>query len=364
MPRPDGGGSPALVEQALESLPVTVREPLGIGLIGLGYWGPNHLRVVEESARAELLAVCDSDPSRLERLRGKTKADVSLDYEELLARPDVDALIVSTPISSHFSLGMRALEAGKHLLVEKPLAGTSAEAEQLVRFGEESGLTVMCGHTFLFSPPVIEIKRMFDNGELGDVYFITSSRVNLGLHQRDVSVLWDLAPHDFSILNYWLDETPESLTVNGRDSIIPGIPDVAFINLSYGQGFTANVELSWLAPSKLRRITIVGSERMVVYEDNSPEQVRVYDRGISVDPPETFGEFHLSYRSGGIYTPRLEPAEPMANQFEAFVDSAMSEGPDRRHTRLAMEVVTMIEAAESSLQADGARTSVGQVQLG
>ncbi|MCB0862228.1 MAG: Gfo/Idh/MocA family oxidoreductase [Solirubrobacterales bacterium] len=334
------------------------REPIGVGLVGLGYWGPNHLRVVEESTRAKLKAICDADPSRLERAAAKTDADVSLEFEELLVRHDIDAIIVSTPIGSHFSLGMKALEAGKHVLVEKPLAATSKEADQLVKAGEQGGLSVMCGHTFLFSPPVIEVKRMLDSGDLGDIYFVTSSRVNLGLHQRDVSVLWDLAPHDFSILSYWLDETPDSLIANGRASIVPDVPDVAFVNLSYGRGITANVELSWLAPSKMRRTTIVGSEQMVVYEDNSPEQVRVYDRGISVDPPESFGEFQLSYRSGGIYTPKLSPVEPMASQFDAFVDSVMSETTDRKHANLARDVVRMIEAAEISLQAEGVRTTI------
>ena len=345
-------------DATVEYSAVAPKEPIGIGLIGLGYWGPNHLRVVSESPRTEIKAICDTDPDRLELMDGRTDAVAFANPEELLELSEVDAVIVATPVGTHFALGTAALEAGKHVLIEKPLAPTVGEADHLISLAKSKGLSVMCGHTFLFSPPVIEVKRMIDEGELGEIYFITSSRVNLGLHQKDVSVLWDLAPHDFSILGYWLGERPESLSANGRDSILQGVPDVAFVNLNYESGLIASVELSWLAPSKLRRTTIVGSEKMVVYEDNSPDQLRVFDKGISVEPPESFGEFHLSYRSGGIYTPKLSVAEPMATQLDAFVNSITTDERHPEHIGLARDVVAMIETAESSLDADGARMSV------
>ena len=168
----------------------------------------------------------------------------------------------------------------------------------------------MCGHTFLFSPPVRAVKELIDAGELGDLYFISASRVNLGLHQRDVSVVWDLGPHDFSILLYWLGCPPTAIRATGRDSIVPGIADVAFVNMEFDSGLIANVELSWLAPSKLRRTVIVGSKKMVLYEDGTPEPIKVYDRGVEYKDPETFGEWHLSYRSGDIL--HAQPAQPRA----------------------------------------------------
>ena len=242
---------------------------VGLGLIGLGYWGPNHLRVIEESDRAHLTWICDVDRHRLEKFASRTRANATTEIDEVLEDPETEAVVIATPISTHYEFGRRALEAGKHVLMEKPLAGSSTEADELIAIGDRNGLAVMCGHTFLFSPPVMAIKEMIDRGDLGEIHFISSSRVNLGLHQRDGSVLWDLAPHDLSILPNWLEELPEWVSVVGRDSIVPGICDVAFANSSYASGLLANVELSWLAPSKLRRTVIVGNESMVVYDDTS-----------------------------------------------------------------------------------------------
>ena len=195
------------------------------------------------------------------------------------------------------------------------------------------------------------VKRLLDAGELGDLYFISSSRVNLGLHQRDVSVIWDLGPHDFSILLYWLDEMPETVAASGATRSSQGIPDVAFVTLSFPSGTLANVELSWLAPSKLRRTVVVGSEKMVVYEDGAPEPMRVFDHGVVYRDPETFGEYHLSYRTGDIVSPKLDAAEPLAVELEDFIDSVRSgERADDHQLDLALDVVRMIEAAEVSLR--------------
>lgn len=338
------------------------RDMVNIGLVGLGYWGPNHLRVVQGSERTKLKWICDTDPERLQRFSNRTRATPTTDLDQLLEDSDTDALIISTPISTHFEIGKRALEAGKHVLIEKPMAGSSVEADELIALADRNGLAIMCGHTFLFSPPVVAVRELINSGELGEIYFISSTRVNLGLHQPDLSVIWDLAPHDFSILLSWLDEVPDTVSAIGRDSILPGTPDVAFANLGYASGLIANVELSWLAPSKLRRTAVVGSKKMVVYDDTSVEQVRVFDQGVQLKDPETFGEHQLSYRTGDILTPHLSSSEPIGVQLNAFVDSVKAGGADPEHTRIARDVIELIEAAEHSLNNDGVRTSLEELR--
>jgi predicted dehydrogenase len=276
-------------------------------------------------------------------------------YEDVLRDPAVDAVILATPVHTHFGLGRQAIEAGKHTFVEKPLAGSLADAIALVDCADEHDVTLMCGHTFLYSPAVRGVKRLIDSGELGDIYFISSSRVNLGLHQRDVSVIWDLGPHDFSILLYWMGEMPEWATAVGRDFIVPGITDVASIDMSFPSGALAHVELSWLSPSKLRRTVVVGSKKMVVYDDTSPEPVRVFDTGVDYRDPETFGEYHLSYRTGDVVSPQLETHEPLSAELSDFLRAVA--GGDRmlEKREVALNVVGIIHAAERSLRARGAR---------
>jgi predicted dehydrogenase len=331
---------------------------VGVGLVGVGYWGPNHLRVIEESEQARLRWLCDIDPVPLERHARRTTAKATAELDCVLDDPRTDAVILSTPISTHHELGKRCLEAGKHVLVEKPLATTREGADELIELALERDLALMCGHTFLFSPPVRRVRSYIESGELGKIHFVTSSLVNLGLHQRDVSVLWDLAPHDFSILNYWLDEAPEAIMTVGRDSIVEGVVDVAFVSLSYESGLIANVELSWLAPSKLRRTVVVGSEKMIVYDDGAAEQVRLFDQGVVYSDPESFGEFHLAYRTGDILSPRLETEEPIAVQLRAFLEAITAGRADLDHLRVARDVVAMVEAAEASLRDSGGRVSV------
>ena len=260
----------------------------------------------------------------------------------------------------HVELGYNARldalqAAGKHVFVEKPLAPSSALADDLAQLAASRRLTLMCGHTFIYSPPVRAVKRMLESGTLGEVYFISSSRVNLGLHQRDVSVIWDLGPHDFSILLYWLSELPSSVRAVGRDSIVKGIADVAFITMNFPSGIVVNVELSWLAPSKLRRTVVVGSERMVIYDDGAAEPVRLFDSGVVYRDPETFGEYHLSYRSGDILSPRIETHEPLVLELGDFVRSSLRGERMGFHTSLARSVVRMVEAADRSLIAGGPR---------
>jgi predicted dehydrogenase len=302
--------------------------------------------------------ICDLDEERLSIAgRRYPGAIATRCYEDLLADPCVDAILIATPVFTHFELSARALDAGKHTFVEKPLAPSAAEASKLMELAEERDVRLMCGQTFLYSPAVAAIKTMIDLNELGEIFFISSSRVNLGLHQRDVSVVWDLGPHDFSILLHWLGEMPETITARGRDSIVQGIHDVAFLTLQFPSGIIANVELSWLAPSKLRRTAIVGSNKMVVYEDGAPEPVRVFDRGVVYKDPKTFGEYQLSYRSGDILSPRIAATEPIVTELAEFVRLIRAEETSGK-LELARQVVMLAEASESSLASGGVPITV------
>jgi len=307
----------------------------------------------------EVAYICDRSEECLNAsARRYPSATPTTCYADLLDDPRLDAIVIATPVFTHFELAAAALRAGKHTFVEKPLAPSLAEAGELIELAQVRDLRLMCGQTFLYSPPVMAVKRLIELGELGDIFFISSSRVNLGLHQRDVSVIWDLGPHDFSMLLHWLDEVPESVAATGRDSIVPGICDVAFLSLQFPSGIVANVELSWLAPSKLRRTAIVGSNKMIVYEDGAPEPVRVFDRGVVYRDPETFGEYQLSYRSGDILSPRIDATEPLMTELAEFI-GLIRTGDTSRHLELAREVVMLAEAAESSLATGGAPVAVG-----
>jgi predicted dehydrogenase len=247
------------------------------------------------------------------------------------------------------------------VFVEKPFADSVAAAQDLVSIADERGLVVMPGHTFLYSPPVLLIKSLIDSGELGDIYFISMSRVNLGLHQQDVSVVWDLGPHDFSILLYWLGGPPKTIRATGRDSIVPGVVDVAFVTMEFESGLIANVELSWLAPSKLRRTVIVASKKMVVYQDGDlAEAIKIYDRGIEYKDPETFGEYHLSYRTGDITSPHLSSEEPLSAMMWEFLRGVSTGALPDYGLALASDVVRLAEATDASLAAGGDQIELGQ----
>jgi predicted dehydrogenase len=331
-----------------------LRDEVVVAVVGLGYWGPNLLRVLSDMPEVRAKWICDRDSARLSRFgRRYPAASTTPEYEDVLADPEVDAVVLATPVFTHYDLGMQALAAGKHAFVEKPLAPSSEGAEEMLHTARQQDLVLMCGHTFVYSPAVRAVKDLLDRDVIGDVFFITSSRVNLGLHQRDVSVVWDLGPHDFSLLLHWLGEVPESVRTVGRDSIVRGIPDVAFVTLVFGSGVVANVELSWLAPSKLRRTVVVGSRKMVVYDDGAVEPVRVFDHGVVYEDPETFGEYHLSYRTGDILSPKLESHEPLAMEMSDFI-AAISHGvAPIASPGLATDVVRITEAADQSLRLGG-----------
>jgi predicted dehydrogenase len=332
--------------------------PVRIALVGYGYWGPNVARNLVELPDADL-AICDSRHEALDRARRRYPGiRTAENFETLLADTAVDAIAITTPVSTHFDLASQALEAGKHVFVEKPLAASSAQAVRLAELAGSAGLVLMPGHTFLYSPPVNMIRELITQDVLGEIYSISTSRVNLGLHQPDASVAWDLGPHDFSILRYWLGETPTHVSALSRGCILPHTADVAFINLEFDSGTIAHVELSWLAPSKLRRTTLIGAKKMVVYDDTSTEPIRIFDSGVMERDPETYGEFKLSYRTGDIVSPHVAAVEPLYLEMQDFCEAIRTGSTPRSSAALGIEVVRIVEGVDASLDAGGGRVEL------
>jgi predicted dehydrogenase len=331
-----------------------VSAPVRVAVVGLGYWGPNLVRVLHELGDAEVAVACDMRTEALARAAGRYPGvRLTESFDDVLEDDSVDAVAIATPVATHYELASAALKAGKHVFVEKPLAGSSDKALELVELADAQRLTLMPGHTFLYSPPVNVSRELIRNGELGEIYFISTSRVNLGLHQPDVSVVWDLGPHDFSILRYWLGEMPIRVSAVSRGCIIDATPDVAFIHLEFPSGTIANIELSWLAPSKLRRTAIVGSRKMVVYDDTSVEPIRIFDSGADVPEPQTFGEFRLTYRTGDIVSPRVDVTEPLQLELADFCVAVRTGREPRSSAQLGLDVVRITEAVHRSLEEGG-----------
>ncbi len=325
---------------------------MNIAVVGLGYWGPNLVRNLYEARLCDQLYCCDLDGKKLDKIKNRYPTiTTEKDYKNILSNGSIDGVVIATHVSSHYPLAEAALKEGKHIFVEKPFTTSPQEAESLIKLAEAKNKVIMVGHTFEFSPPVLKIKEIINSGELGEIYYISSSRVNLGLHQKDISVIWDLAPHDFSILFHWLDEQPIKVSAMGKDYVQKNIPDVAFINMEFKSGVVAHVQVSWLSPSKLRRTTIIGSEKMLVYDDTEVfEKVKIYDKGVDYKDPETFGEYQLSYRAGDVVSPRLDTFEPLNREMTTFVDCCTNGKKPVTDGYNGLRVVKTLEAAESSLR--------------
>jgi predicted dehydrogenase len=331
---------------------------VAIAVVGLGNWGSNLLCVLRDNFDAQVRWICDLDSSRLAKCRRHhPDARVTTRLDRILSDPGVDAVLLATPLATRYELAMCVLEAGKHVFVEAPLAMCADLADDLATLARTRHRIVMCGHTFLYSPPVRAIKRMVEAGTLGDIYSISSSRVNLGLERRAASVIWDLGPHDFSILLYWLSEMPREVRAVGRDAALEGVADVAFVTMSFASGIVVNVELSWRAPSRLQRTVVVGGERMVVYVDRGPEPVRLFDCGAVHHPNDAFGEYDIVRRSGDIVSPSIESHEPLDSQLTDFIRAIRSGDSIEYQTTLACCVVRIAEAADESLRLGGAAVS-------
>ena len=327
-----------------------------MGVIGAGYWGPNIVRNLYEAPGAEAVAVADLSEERLEAIRKRFPAvRVTTNYRELLDDPSIDAICIVTPVRTHRKLAEEAFAAGKHVFVEKPLAQSVSDAEAIVRAGERAGKTLMVGHTFVYNPAVEVVKGILDSNGIGDVHYLDSQRVNLGLHQFDTNVLWDLGPHDVSIILYWLDEEPEWVQCSGACFAQPDIEDVVFLMIGFPSGAIAHAHLSWLAPSKLRTMTVIGSQKMVIYDDNqSVEKVKIYDQG--VDKLEA-DELRRSYRAGDIHSPRVPMTEALQVEMRHFIDCVRDGKKPRTDGEAGLVVVRVLELAMRSLRSGGARVA-------
>jgi predicted dehydrogenase len=331
---------------------------IGVGVIGCGYWGPNLIRNFKNNPEVDLKAIADLNPDRLAAVGILYPHARKLsDHKELIAAPDIDAVVVATPVSTHFPLGQAVLEAGKHLFIEKPMAANPDECRRLIEVAESKQLKIMVGHTFLFTPAVRKIRELMNEGELGEIYYVNITRVNLGIFQKDVNVVWDLAPHDVAMLNFLFQASPVVVSATGRSYVQrdKGIEDVAFLTLEYPGRQLAHIHVSWLDPNKIRKATFVGSRKMLVYDDvSSLEKIRVYDKGVEVQPHyENFGEFQLSYRSGDIFIPRIDQVEPLKIEVAHFVDCVLGRDEPISNGRLGLEVVEILDKACQSIQGDG-----------
>jgi len=302
---------------------------INIAQIGCGYWGPNLLRNLVANKECEVKTVVDLSEDRRNFVKGLYPAIVTTDQiGDIFNDTEIEAVIVATPVASHFDLTMKVLESGKHVLVEKPMATTVEEIQQIGKLAKEKGLVAMVGHTFLFNAAVRYIKKFIDSGELGDIRYIYSQRINLGRIRNDVDALWNLAPHDISIIQYWLDEPePIHVTRKGMDYVQKGIDDVVFMNIEYPNNIIANIHVSWLDPRKIRRMTIVGLDKMVVYDDIAENKVAIYDKGI--DRMAVLGEnmefdntstFSFNHRSGDVILPKINWVEPLKTEIAHFID--------------------------------------------
>lgn len=332
-------------------------DKIQVGVVGCGYWGPNLIRNFSSCPATEVRAVCDADPARLESIERKydgLKAVTSLNA--LLELP-IQAVAIATPVSTHFPLAARCLEAGLHVLVEKPLAATVEEAQALIDLAARRQRVLMVDHTYLFSNAVRRIKQMVEQGELGDLYYIDSVRSNLGLFQRDVNVVWDLAPHDLSIVDYVLGYEPRSISAWGCAHVDPHIEDIAYVNVDYSERMLANFHVNWLSPVKVRQMIFAGSRKSLVFNElNTGEPIKVYDRGIDVgEDGEERRKVLVGYRTGDVWSPHIEPAEALQVAVGHFAECIREQKPPLSDGHLGLRVVGLLEAANRSIRAHGGR---------
>jgi predicted dehydrogenase len=328
------------------------------GVVGYGYWGPNIARNITDLPNASLARIADANPDRLAvAARRHPCAGLGTDAESLIEDPNVDAVVIATPVDTHFPLAMKALEAGKHVLVEKPIADNGDDAQRMIDAAERRGLTLMVDHTFLYTGAVRKMKELLDGGEIGEVYYYDSVRINLGLFQEDVSVIWDLAVHDLSIMAYVLNSYPSALACNGC-SHLPGHPeDIAYLTLYFPGTLIGHIHVNWLSPVKLRRTLIGGSRKMMVYDDLEPaEKIRLHDKGVILDGDiENLNQLRLrGYRSGDVWTPQVNMAEALSTELKHFIDCMQTGKRPLSDGVSGLRIVRILEAASESLRRKGA----------
>jgi predicted dehydrogenase len=342
-----------------------------IGLIGLGYWGPNYARVLTELPQTDLIAACDLSEAATQFVRGRYPAvRTTLDPTDVIESAEIDAVVIATPTSTHYALALAALGAGKHVLCEKPLATSTAECDELIEAAERAGRVLFAGHTFIFNPAVRMMRELIVAGEVGRVLYCHTARTGLGPIRSDVNALWDLAPHDLSILFYLIDREPVSALATGQAILRDDVEDVVFVHLSFEEGIFGAAHLSWLDPYKVRRVTVVGDRRMIVFDDvASDEKLKVFDRGASYEAVSDaargvdFAEFKAQVRDGDILVPKVPAREPLKEQLRHFVECCLSNRTPETDGIAGRRVVAALEAASSSLRAEGMRVELSSVPL-
>jgi predicted dehydrogenase len=329
-----------------------------IGVIGCGYWGPNLIRNFVSLTGSEVVIVADKRPERLHHIQSLyPRIQITEDYHQIFSL-SLDAVVVATPPATHFTIAKDCLDNGLHTFIEKPMALSSQDCMELIDLAEQEHLTLMVGHTYEYNPAVLKVKEMIDTGDIGEIYYINMVRVNLGLFQSDSNVIWDLAPHDISILLYLLDQFPLSVQAIGEDCIFNDKHDLAFMHLEFPDQVSAHLHLSWLDPRKIRRITIVGSHKMLVYDDiESMEKIKIYDKGVEIPPyTDTFADFQCSYHYGDVVIPYIQFTEPLRVECQHFLD-CINDGDQQPISsgNQGLQVVQILEAAERSLCNKGQR---------
>ena len=328
---------------------------INVAIIGYGYWGPNLMRNFNSNANCHVNFLVDS---RLERLdlakRTYPNLEISQNFDEVISSNEFHAVVIATPVYTHFALAKKALEKGKHVLLEKPMTATVAEAEELIRIAKDQGLTLMVDHTFLYTNSIQKIKSLVQKGDLGHLQYFDSTRINLGLIQQDVNVLWDLAPHDISILSYLVDKKPISVQAVGVSHIHNGIENIAYMNVNYAENFMAHFHCSWSSPVKVRNIMIGGDKKMVVYNDNEPtEKIKIYDTGYSVQNDEDKRRVLIDYRIGDIYVPKIENNEALGIMVKDFISSIDQKTTPISNFESGLTCIKILEASQKSIKNKG-----------
>jgi predicted dehydrogenase len=342
-----------------------MRKPIVVGVVGCGYWGPNLVRNFRSLPDCELKAMCDLSEARLKHMKSLyPEVEGITDFNHMLNGIGLDAVVIATPVKHHFPLAKAALLAGKHTIIEKPMAASAAECEELIDIAQRKGLVLMVGHTFLYSSPVRKIVELVRSGEIGDIRYINSRRLNLGLFQKDINVAWDLAPHDLSIILHILGEPPQVVNCQGNAHVTPGIEDVTNISLQFRHKRFATIQSSWLVPRKIREMTIVGTRRMIVYDDvETLEKIRVYDVRVERPPHnDTFADFHYAYHYGDSFIPHLKQEEPLKVQCQHFLDSIVNGTKPLTDGQNGLDLVRILEAASASLKRQGTPVTFARPQ--
>ena len=329
---------------------------MNVGVIGVGYWGPNMIRNFNTHPETNVIMCADLKKDRLTNIQSSYPTiQTTTDYNEILSRDDISIVVICTPVFSHYEIAKAALNAGKHVLIEKPMTSTSMQAEELVELAKSKDLKIFVDHTFLFTGSVKKIKEVVANGTLGDLYYFDSVRVNLGLFQHDVNVLWDLAPHDISIMHHVLNQKPESVIATGADHFNNGLEDVAYLTVYYPNNLIAHIHTNWLSPVKIRQTLLAGSKKMIVWDDNNPtEKVKIYDSGVDVvkDADDVY-KLLVSYRTGDMHSPKLDPAEALRDEVSNIVDCINNGAKPVADGEDGLMVVRILEAAQESIKNRG-----------